>query len=269
MAFLGFMKRIFHQQYFLPVLISIGVHIAVLCFFIVGRLSSSDNSVKKPLAINSYLYQLPKTSAIKKLEKVVGQEPLDPREKQVVASKQKSEIESVAKEKPNELIAEQKTDELTLSNQQNSALKSVEDSANNGIRQPSFSAYRSLDSLSMTIDEKIKSEEFDEITAHKSISTMHQDPESVSHSITELNADDPEVQARDLARRTMHYGNTTIYKDDNGICTQITDLTSVGLMGMTSLDTYKCGESKMEKAFRLHMKALFENRGHSNTSGAK
>ena len=68
---------------------------------------------------------------------------------------------------------------------------------------------------------------------------------------------------------SAHYGNTTIYKDENGICTQVTDLTSVGLMGMTSLDTYKCGESKMEKAFRLHMKALFEKNGRSKNSGAK
>ena len=270
------MKRIFRHRYFVPAIWSTVVHLTVLFFFIGVNISQSRLPAIEPVAINSYLYQLPQVEikGNKKKAKEHRQQQIEKFNQQEVASSQEKQIELITEEDQTIAIAKEQSEPQenhktsTISTQNKDAKNSLA-SEGDQKEKSSFSAYSTLDSFSSTIDSQLQQDIFNELTAHKSLSSMHQDPDPVGHSITQLNADDPKEQARQLAMRTTHYGNTTIYKDENGMCTQITDLSNLGAGEMTSMHSFKCGESKMEKTFRLHMKALFEKNGRSKNSGAK
>ena len=62
-----------------------------------------------------------------------------------------------------------------------------------------------------------------------------------------------------IKKNTTQYSNElAIIKHDNGTCTIKQDLSQVGMEGITSTQHFKCGESKFDQSFRLHMKNVRE-----------
>lgn len=60
-----------------------------------------------------------------------------------------------------------------------------------------------------------------------------------------------------IENQTTSYSNDiAIIKDDDGNCSIKQDLTNVGIAGVTAIQYFKCGESKFDKHFRQHMKAV-------------
>ncbi len=55
-----------------------------------------------------------------------------------------------------------------------------------------------------------------------------------------------------------HFGSTVIFKDDNGVCTTIRDLSKLGMDVRTELTQSRCGLSKFDKSFKKHMSSVIE-----------
>jgi hypothetical protein len=70
-----------------------------------------------------------------------------------------------------------------------------------------------------------------------------------------------ETRAEKIKRTAIsmnHFGSTVIFKDDNGICTTIRDLSKVGMDVRTELTQSRCGLSKFDKSFKKHMSSVIE-----------
>ena len=60
-----------------------------------------------------------------------------------------------------------------------------------------------------------------------------------------------------IEKNTTRYSDDIeIIKHDNGTCSIKQDLSSVGMEGVTALQYFACGQTKIEKAFSAHMKAF-------------
>jgi hypothetical protein len=122
-----------------------------------------------------------------------------------------------------------------------------------------FSAYEQLNKLKLSINNKVIKEALVESQRFESMSLMHAAPEPVPHSITKTES--VLEGAKKMNMRTSHYGNTTVYKDNNGICTSVTDMSYLGLGPMKKTRIRRCSESKFDKTFRLHMKDVLRKLG--------
>ncbi|NQZ23710.1 MAG: hypothetical protein HRT53_16880 [Colwellia sp.] len=67
-----------------------------------------------------------------------------------------------------------------------------------------------------------------------------------------------EEKIKKTAMSMNHYGSTVVFKDDNGICTTIRDLTNVGLDIRKGIKQSRCGLSKFDKSFKKHMSSVIE-----------
>jgi hypothetical protein len=77
----------------------------------------------------------------------------------------------------------------------------------------------------------------------------------VPHS---LRIETREEKIKKTAMSMNHYGSTVVFKDDNGICTTIRDLTNVGLDIRKGIKQSRCGLSKFDKSFKKHMSSVIE-----------
>ena len=91
---------------------------------------------------------------------------------------------------------------------------------------------------------------------HKSPSVMHGQPTAVPNSVMPL------TQAQQKQQNTQRLSDDiSITKSDNGSCFIEQDLTSVGIEGVKAISMFNCGESKFDKNFRQHMKAVSKKLG--------
>jgi len=84
-------------------------------------------------------------------------------------------------------------------------------------------------------------------------------PDAVPHSKKQLTVKDEKKQEESI---TSHYGGgIDIVKNDNGTCILKEHLTSAGMEGMTALSMFKCGQTKMEKAYDVQMNKVLKKLG--------
>jgi hypothetical protein len=127
----------------------------------------------------------------------------------------------------------------------------VTTSTNNNVTRGLASSNQLLDNLRKRLNDEMIEKNVAEMNRHRSLSSMHAQPNAVPYSAPVLNA----IQEKE--KNTTHYSDgLKVTKNSNGTCTVETDLSRVGMKGVTATESFSCGESMMEKNFRLHMKKV-------------
>lgn len=226
------------KRHYLAISVSIVVHLllALLLFLMAEKQQPKQVKITKK-AIKSYLYKMPSKPIIK----------------QVI----KEEVKEERKVKPKKIIEKSKA--VPVSSTHTSSVKPIKpvkpakpkaESETKKTVQATFSAYKQLNSLRNSINEKIMSDELSELQQFRSSSVMHGDQIPVPSSTIQLT---PE-QARDK-RTTRMSDDISITKYDNGICT-IERKQFLGSPVEGSTSAFSCGESKFDKSFRAHMQKV-------------
>lgn len=225
------------KRHYITILVSIVVHLllALLLFFITEKQPKQVKTTQK--AIKSYLYEIPSTpiieQVIKEEVKEIKPQKLIEKSKAVpVSSTLASSVKPIKPIKPAESVkAKLKTE----------TKKTV---------QANFSAYKQLDNLRNSINEKIMVDDLSELQQFRSPSIMHGDQIPVPSSTIQLT---PEQERE--KRITRMSDDISITKYDNGICT-IERKQFLGSPVEGSTSGFACGESKFDKSFRAHMQKV-------------
>lgn len=135
------------------------------------------------------------------------------------------------------------------------ALKALADKAQT-TKAPTFSPYGQLTKLTDRINREFIEQQKFTTQPQLALSVMHSKPVVVPHSTP---VKDGEKQ-RKLS--TVRYtDDLSITKGDDGTCSISQDLSNVGMEGITALQSFACGETKMQKGFRQHMKKVLKKLG--------
>lgn len=120
----------------------------------------------------------------------------------------------------------------------------------------SFNLLDQLKQLQNELDEKSIEQAVAEFRQFRSASVMTGKQIPVPHSVPLKNAE------REREKNTTNYADgVSIVKHIDGKCSVETDLGSVGIEGVTSIQYFSCGESKFDKSFRHHMKKVLGKLG--------
>jgi hypothetical protein len=124
------------------------------------------------------------------------------------------------------------------------------------IEKISVSALNSLNKLKKQMDEKYIEQVIHNRQRSLSAKIMAGIAPVVPHSIR------VKTRAEKIKRTAIsmnHFGSTVIFKDDNGMCTTIRDLSKVGLDVRTELTSSRCGLSKFDKSIKNHMSSVIKS----------
>jgi|GEM_PF-1017673 len=236
------------KKYGLTILISVLIHL-ILFFFLssIATKPLQKSVTDRQKAIRSYLYkkpvtiEKPKPLIAKVIEKKVIQQP-----KQAQVSKENEQaVKTLAEVK--EVKVKKRLNSASLSVQ-----KARQTSEKNTKAPVSFSAYKQLDKLRNSINDRIVSEELSQLQQFRSPSVMHGEQIPVPHSEKQL------TPAQEREKNTTKMSDSiSITKYDNGVCT-IEREQFLGSPVEGSSSTFNCGESKFDKSFREHMKKVQE-----------
>ena len=116
--------------------------------------------------------------------------------------------------------------------------------------QATFSAYKQLNNLRSSINEKIMADELSKLQQFRSPSVMHGEQIPVPNSTIQLT---PEQERE--KRITRMSDDISITKYDNGMCT-IERKQMLGSPVEGSSSMFACGESKFDQNFRAHMQKV-------------
>jgi hypothetical protein len=123
------------------------------------------------------------------------------------------------------------------------------------IEKASVSALSLLSKLRKKLDEKSIEQVIHDRQRSLAAKIMAGAAPVVPHSIR------VETRAEKVKRTAIsmnHFSSTVIFKDDNGICTTIRDLSKLGMDIRTELTQSRCGLSKFDKSFKKHMSSVIE-----------
>ena len=223
-------------------LASILVHVVllILLLFVAEKKQPQQLDIT-PKAIKSYLYKMPpKAVTVKQAQikpEVTPEKIVDLKDKKIITDKKKIKkskaLASAASSKPLSAVVK------------NQSISKVSKPA-----QTTFSAYKQLNSLRDSINEKMMNQELAELQQFRSPSVMHGKQIPVPHSNEQLT---PEQERE--KRTTKMSNDISITKYDNGVCT-ITREQFLGSPVEGSSSAFACGESKFDKSFREHMKKV-------------
>lgn len=232
------------KRYYVSVIASVLVHLllAFLLFSIAEKQQIKQEKITTT-AIKSYLYTMPAKQVEIKATKVVARI-----KDQTVEFKQTVSTEAVIKKEKSH--SKVKLEKATTSSTATAQVKAK--SNKNNSPQASFSAYKQLENLRKSINEKMIAQELLELQQFRSPSVMHGNRIPVPHSNIPLTSE----QARER-KVTKMSNDISITKYDNGICV-IEREQFLGSPVEGSSAAFTCGESKYDKSFREHMKKVQE-----------
>lgn len=232
------------KRYYVSVIASVLVHLllAFLLFFIAEKQQIKQEKITKK-AIKSYLYKIPTKQVEIKPIKVAER-----MKEKVTGFKPNISPETVIKKE--KIQREDKLDNPTTSN--TSTVQVKPKSTKKSPAQASFSAYKQLENLRNSINEKMIAQELLELQQFRSPSVMHGKRIPVPHSNIPLTSE----QARER-KVTKMSNDISITKYDNGICViEREQFLASPVEGSSA--AFTCGESKYDKSFREHMKKVQE-----------
>ena len=233
------------KRHYLTILVSVFVHLflALLLFFTAEKYQPKQVEIINK-AIKSYLYEMPAKPVVVK----------QAAEEVKVKDKEKLKIEIKPEALESNNITTNVTSTVSLSSKPKSEPKSkLSTKTKTKTKKPiqaTFSAYKQLNSLRNSINEKIMADELSDLQQFRSPSVMHGEQVPVPHSTEQLT---PE-QKREKNTTKMS-DDISITKYDNGICT-IERKQFLGSPVEGSSAAFACGESKFDKSFREHMKKV-------------
>jgi hypothetical protein len=219
-----------------PLVLSVVLHllfVVLISYFGISSVYTDKGIVKVP-AIKSYLYKKPKTQ---------NEQSLSTLPKEKIEPETLKETEQTPKPEPQESKPVQQKEiqqikELTapLENQQEP------------LPQKTISTAEQIEKLRSKINRQSISQYALPERRSNTGSPLHGEPTLVPHSKKALTREEK------LKAATLETGpNSQIIKGDNGNCTVINDLSSVGMEGIKSVQGFNCGENKFDRSFREHM----------------
>ena len=235
------------KRHYTTILVSVFVHVVlvILLVFLAEKPQPKPLEIT-PKAIKSYLYKKPAKRVIVK-KAAVQLEEKKVIEKQVALKQDKPKKKVVEKEKPQtELKVNRASAPVYPTASQSEKAKTTTHKP----VKAAFSAYKQLDSLRKSINEKMMMQAVAERQQFRSPSVMHGKQIPVPHSNKQLTAEQKREQ-----RITKMSNDISITKYDNGICT-IEREQFLGSPVEGSSAAFACGESKFDKSFRAHMKKV-------------
>jgi|GEM_PF-1821370 len=271
-----------------PIALSVFIHIAIL-----GYLSHQFFQTRAPLAmrekavkpINSFLYRLSdykklhalkttqfinannisnanmsykKGSQVNKTRDPVQHQSIDQKSniktENSELNNQKKPILSVAKKelrKNNKIPLESSQAKTKTITKQHLLEQLNRLNKNNDSKKSKFSNQTNQELSYQRFSERLKPS--NQKSTVKSI--FNPSPQLVPKSTT-LDAID--IEHRKKQQITNYSHDISIQKGDDGNCSVIQDLTSVGIEGVSAIQHFKCGKTKQEKYFSEHMKATMK-----------
>ncbi|GLX77761.1 hypothetical protein tinsulaeT_11010 [Thalassotalea insulae] len=226
------------------------IHAAII-FLVSYNLVIPTQKKITPKAINSFLYIPPKPAP-----------PSDPLADDIVEQQQQkksqkiidSDKQQTSKEAP-EAPAEQ-TEKSTIT-QAPATKKQPETPPRTASKKAlKFSAIQQLEHLRQQLDQKTIEQQSFEYSQKKSASIMNGQPEPIRHSTTQLSKEEKNEQAT-----YQMSSDLKIIKGNDGTCFIKKDLSTVGIEGVTSVESFSCGQSKFDKSFKAHMKKVLKKLG--------
>jgi len=232
------------KRHSLAISVSVLVHVilALLLFFIAEKQQPRQLEITQK-AIKSYLYKMPARPVNSVVVKQVPEE-IKVKDKNKNKEKEKVKIEKKLEVLEPKKIATEISSTVSLPSKPKASTTAKES------MQASFSAYKQLDTLRSSINERMMAKELSELQQFRSPSVMHGEQIPVPHSDIQLT---PEQERE--KRTTKISNDIAITKYDNGICT-IEREQFLGSPVEGSSSAFSCGESKFDKSFREHMKKV-------------
>ncbi|MEW6989069.1 hypothetical protein AADZ91_00155 [Colwelliaceae bacterium 6441] len=235
----------------LPILLSVSLHLLLFLFIYLQSKELNtpkliETKVKKVTAIKSFIYHKPteksNDSNISQSAKYLTQKLDD-----VLSEKQKVAIDTPLPKKSlnNKLVIKKvNTQTAKQTKVEKDQLKKVRP------KQTLPSAQRQL----LTLKKKMDEQSIDAFLAERqealTLKILKGTAPTVPHSVLVETIDE---QIKKTSSSMSYYADATIFKDDDGICTQIRDLSKVGMEGLTEFKRTQCGLSKFDKSFKSHM----------------
>ncbi|MDO6427217.1 hypothetical protein Q4489_09345 [Thalassotalea sp. 1_MG-2023] len=232
---------------------SIAIHL-VLLWVISQAKVSIDKAIEHVKPIKSYLYQRPQ----------IEETPLTPSEKptkSVQIEKDNKHVTETAKERVADVSVTPKAKIPTSTPVNQEKSQSLPAIVNNPDKM--LEKKKVLESPLSTktfsaieaINEKREQAMFDNVTrlgeGQAKGSIFNPKPALVPHSTVTINVD----EKRKNATQTLG-GGIEMIKGEDGTCYVERDLSSIGMSGVTSRESFACGLSEFDKAFNAHMKKL-------------
>jgi len=251
---------VFKKNY-IAFIISGVIHLVILLFLLKGEPSLPQIKEEKKSFIKSYLYTLPKQ-----------ENDNSPKKEDVVTQDEKSTFIKTSLAKTSEAAKPEKslivTKKSTISKDTQKILSSaiarvieVEIPEKPQKNKANFSAYNKLEKLKLSINNKIMEDNLTAQRHFKPAPVINAEADPVPHSITKTEIDSVLEGVKRMQLTATSYGNTTIFKDENGICTSVTDLSFLGTGPMKKTTRSRCGKSKFDKNFSFHMKSVLKKLG--------
>ena len=232
--------------------ISVLIHLLVIIALIFAShklLPPAPIKEKEIKAIKSYLYQRPKP-----VTKQPEPKQIKPKAIETVVKKPPAKTAKLTKDKPIEkskgLIQNTKTEQAIkqVTNKVIPEKSQLNNKKNTNIK-PNFSSRAQLQKLRNSINSQIMQQEFEHRTVKRSASIMHAPQIPVPNSIVPLTSE----QKR--AKNTSKSNAISITKHDDGTCTLEREQ-FLGSPVEATASSFACGESKLDKSFRAHMKKV-------------
>jgi len=240
----------------------------IIHLVIIVVISLASPSIPKQVIINkpiikSYLYKAPIIKDLPPIKKAEIKAEKTEKDKAMAENQQKTVKEIKA---DNSKAVALKTnqaplDEETATTIEKKIIKSDEPLKPSSAKKvknrfSNFNPLQQLENLQSDIYDKKLAEDIADIQQFRSASIMTGKQIPVPHSEVQKSAEQKKIE------NTTNYGDgKKIINNQNGTCTVETDLSAVGIEGVTAIEGFACGESQFDKSFRLHMKALRKKLG--------
>jgi len=250
------------KGHYTTLVFSIIIHLIIFFFIAQTQVTPPNKKQHKTQPIKSFLYvpQLPIVEQIKEVKEETSitevtkklisvAEQVEPNKDQ---KQENTKTPTKIKEPPTQIrLAESEpTKPENLTTEQIQAITPPKKSINK------YSALKQLSQLQNKLEDKMFENEAFEYSRPKTGSVMHGTPIPAPTSVIPLT---PEQKKE---KNTSQYGSgTSITKNDDGSCTIVSDLGTVGMEGLTAVSGSSCGESKEQKNFRLHMDKVLKKLG--------
>ena len=235
------------------IIISLVVHVLILVFLAKTTVVPSLDQQLKPAPLKSYIYTPPAPANEITIIEAPDIEPKEEQPEKAVENQppedSKPQLEPAAKRVVHESVQESQPESEENSHTESIAQDTTTESTTTQKSNPAnASAWQMLEALNKEKDEAFfNAQEFSRSRPNTG-SIMHGTPTLVPHSTIRPTKEE-------IINATSQHvgGGSVVTKGDNGNCTITSDLSHVGMEGITAVSGFRCGETKQNRAFREHM----------------
>ena len=245
--FLTLLLYIVRKVTYSAIICSLAIHSLIFIVIILTQVTSKKivKPSTKKVPIKSFIYYRPKPKKVITVEKVLAPESTKKELKQAKLTPEKT-VEKPAT-KPIERNAKN-LDKLPSTPANIAPTKPIPTPKPDNEKLDSFTQLQRLRSKLNQSASKLSDNPYQ---SYRTPSTFNRGAKPVPHSVPVKDED----KAREKSTQKMGAG-IAITKGDNGACSVTQDMHTYGLNEGSSTQFFSCGESKLDKSFREHMKKV-------------